>query len=370
MAPPITNSVDINVTLTGAAPEKFGFGRAIGIFDHSVTANRQDGPYFSLQEMIDAGFTSGAEPEVNAWGSAVFGQENGVDSVVVGRIDAGDADATATMTAVEAADPGGWYITNYEERVEADILLVAAYIQTTGSGETPKIYIAQSSDAALLAGTAGNVGEDLQTAGQTRTGLIYHRYDDSLAGGIPSDGYLDGAWSSYGGGFNLDAPNGAGTWKFNELSNVTFDPVTGAEATAIWNVNANLYGRNGGLSFTQNGTMAEGSASAPRFIDVTTSLDWLKKRIEEAILGAFVGAKTKIPFTDAGINMIRQVVIGVYDQGVSYGHLSPDFPRVIDLPNAADISTANKQARLLVGTGNVVLAGAVHAAQLNINVQQ
>ncbi len=370
MAPPITQHVDITVTLTGAAAEKFGFGREIGIFDHSVTTNRQDGPFSDLQAVVDAGFTSSVEPEVNAWATAVFAQPTGVKEVVIGREDVGDVDWTVTMQAVSDADPGGWYITTVETRVEADILLVSAFIEATGTSETPKIYIAQSSDAALLAGTALNIGEDLQTLGQRRTGLIFHRFDDSTAGLVPSDGYLDGAWGSYGGGFDLDAPAGVGTWKFNQLSNVTFDPVTGTEATNIWNVNANLYGRNASLSFTQNGTMAQGAASAPRFIDVTTSLDWLKKRVEEAILGAFVGAVTKVPFTDAGINKIRQVVTDVYDQGIAFGHISSDFPRTITLPNAVDISTANKAARLLVGTGNVVLEGAIHAAQLNINVQQ
>ncbi len=308
MAAAITTHVDITVTLTGAAAEKFGFGNLMGIFDHSITANRQDGPFASLQDVIDAGFTSGAEPEVNAWATAAFGQERGVDAVLIGREDVGDADWTATMAAVTAADPNSWYITNVETRLEADILLVAAFLEATGTSESPKIYIAQSSDAAILAGTPGHVGLDLQAASQNRTGLIYHQFDDSLGGSIPSDGYLDGAWASYGGGFDLDAPDGAGSWKFNQLSNVTFDSITSTEAVNVFESNANFFGRNASLNFTQNGTMAAGTSSAPRFIDVTTSLDWLKKRVEEAILSVFVGVATKVPFTNAGINQIREAI--------------------------------------------------------------
>ena len=210
-----------------------------------------------------------------------------------------------------------------------------------------------------MAGTPANVAEDLQGFNYSRTGLIWH------ATSTGADGYLDGAWSSYGGGFNLDGPAGAGTWAFNQLAGTSFDSVTGAEATAVYSYDANLFGRNKGLNFTSKGTMASG-----RFIDVTTSLDWLKARLEEELLSAIVGAYPKIPFTNAGINILAAAIQTVYDKGVAFGHLSPDQPPTLSAPRVTEVSSADKIARQYTMTGNAVLTGAIHKVVFTINVQQ
>ena len=75
----ISEFVDVTVALTGALADKFAFGTLIGIFDHSVTANRQDGPFADLLELEAAGFTILVEPEVHAWATAVFSQDDGID---------------------------------------------------------------------------------------------------------------------------------------------------------------------------------------------------------------------------------------------------------------------------------------------------
>jgi len=356
----ISNFVDVTVALAGALADKFSFGTLLGVFDHSVTANRQDGPYTSITEVVDAGFTAAAEPEVNAWATAAFSQDDGVDQIIIGREDVADLDWTATMDAVEAADPNSWYITNIESRVAADILLVAAWTEARR-----KIYIAQSSDAGILADTGGNIAESLEVLGYNRTALIYHAVDNAAGGLTPPDGYLDGAFSSSGGGLDLDGPNGVGTWIYRQLEAVTFDAVTSTEAGNIYSNNANLFGRNLGLSFSSKGTMASG-----RFIDVQTSLDWTQIRLEEDILSLFVGVVTKIPYTNAGINQVGGAVQGVYDKGVSFGHYSPDQPPTLVVPDVATVSAAAKLARELTLTGNAVLAGAIHKAIVTINVQQ
>lgn len=355
MAPPLVDFVDVNVSLAAAAADKFSFGTLLLAADHSVTANRQDGPYSSVAAAVSAGFTLAAVPNIFNWVTAAFAQENGVDQVLIGRTDVGgvDANLTAALNAIEADDPTAYYILNIESRVEADVLDAAAWTEAR-----EKIYIAQSLDADILDGTASSVALALQAFGYNRTALIYH------ATSTGTDGYLDGAWSSRGGGLNLDAPNGVGIWAYKQLSGVTFDDVSEAEAAEIFAADANLYGRLKGLSFTSKGTMASG-----RFIDVQTSLDWIKVRCEEAVLSAFVGTPTKIPYTDAGINMLKSAVQSVLDQGVSFGHLSPDEPPVWTVPRVTEVSDADKLARLLTMSVTVTLAGAIQKLVLNITVQ-
>ncbi len=339
----ITEFIDVDVLLSGAAAEKFAFGIPLGAFTHSITANRQDGPYFSLAEVVAAGFTSAATPDIYAWASAVFAQDDGVDSLLIGRIDALDANLTASLDAIEAAGPDTWYITNMESRADADIADLAAWTETRS-----KLAIVQSDDLTLTAALA------LQTAGYNRTALIYH--DDDTE-------YLDGAWTSSGGGMNLDAPGGVGIWAYRQLEGVPFDDVTAAEATSIYAADANLFGRNKGLSFTSKGT-----AASSRFLDVQTSIDWVKARTEEEILSLFVGTPTKVPYTNAGINLVAAAIQNVLNRGVNFGHFSPDVAPTVTAPDVSTISSADKINRELTLQASAVLAGAIQKVNLTINL--
>lgn len=339
----ITEFIDVNVNVGGVSVDKFGFGVLMGVFDHSVTANRQDGPYTSLAEVVAAGFTSAAEPQVHAWATAVFAQDDGVDQIIIGREDALDANLTATLDAIEAAGSDTWYITNIESRADADIALLAAWTETR-----TKIAVAQSDDKAATAALA------LQSNSYNRTALIYHDTDSE---------YLDGAWSSSGGGLNLDAPNGVGIWAYRQLEGVPYDALTSAEASTLYGADANIFGRNKGVNFTSKGTMPSG-----RFMDVTTSIDWLKVRVEEAIIALFVGTPTKIPYTNAGINTVKAAILEVLNRGVTFGHFSPDFPPEVIVPDISAVSAADKAARELTVTANVTLAGAIQKVTLNVNL--
>lgn len=356
--------VDVNITLAGASAERFAFGSLCGVFDHSATANRSDGPYTSITDAEADGFTSVAEPEVNAWLSAVFGShDNTISQVYIGREDAADADWTETLDAVEA-DLGAenFYFLTIESRAEADILLAAAWAETRR-----KFFIAQSEDAAILTDTSGNVAEDLEAAGYNRTALAYHQHSASADGAVPADGYLDGAVASCGGGLNLDAPNGAGTWHYLRLTGVTPDLVSSSAAANIYSNNANLYGRSKGLSFFSKGTAASG-----RFIDVQTSVDWLTARLEEEILSTLVGTKPKVPYTEGGIGIVRGAAQAVLDRGIAFGHIdgTPSVSPTITTPRIATVSASAKSTRTLTFTARAKLAGAIHSVVLNVTVEQ
>ena len=342
----ITEFIDVDVLLSGAAAEKFAFGIPLGVFTFTsiISADRQFGPYFSIAEVVSDGFSSTAEPAIYAWASAVFAQDDGVDSLLIGQQTAGDLGSyTTTMDAIEAAGANTWYITNIESRADADIADLAAWTETRS-----KLAIVQSDDLTLTAALA------LQTAGYNRTALIYH--DDDTE-------YLDGAWTSSGGGMNLDAPGGVGIWAYRQLEAVPFDDVTAAEAVSIYAADANLFGRNKGLSFTSKGT-----AASSRFLDVQTSIDWVKARTEEEILSLFVGTPTKVPYTNAGINLVAAAIQNVLNRGVNFGHFSPDVAPTVTAPDISTISSADKINRELTLQATAVLAGAIQKVNLTINL--
>jgi len=101
----ITEFVDINLTVADASAEKFSFGSLLGLFEHTVTANRQDGPFYSLAEGVAAGFTSTAAPDVYAWLTAVFSQENGTERAIVGRKIASGGDPVGYAVQTTAIGP-------------------------------------------------------------------------------------------------------------------------------------------------------------------------------------------------------------------------------------------------------------------------
>jgi hypothetical protein len=366
--PPLEEFVSVNLALaSSASPDTFAFGTPLGVFDITDDSDslRVYGPYTSIDEVNDDGFDAATEPEVNAWASAKFSQDPRVTSILVGRIDALDANLTATLNAIEEdIGPEGFYTLNIESRTKANILLAAAWAEARG-GSAPKLFVAQTADTEALAGTAENVMLELQDAEYHRTACIYHRFSDSTEGSIATDGYLDGAWSSRCGAFDLDGPGGRGTWAFKRLSGITADPLTSAQATNIYDANGNVFGRTKGLSFASKGTVASG-----RFIDTMTSLDWGRVRIGEAMLAEFVSEPNVIPFTNAGINRCAAVAQRILELGVRNGHFSGDHPRVISKPEVVDVPTADKVARHLRLTGTVTLAGGIHQVTYNITVEQ
>jgi hypothetical protein len=342
MTVPLSTVVDITINVAGSQGPKFGFGSLLGAFTHSVTANRQDGPYFSIKEVEDAGFTAAAVPALHEWATIAFTQTRGVDSVIIGRVDAGDANWTATMTAIEAEDPNSWYWTNIESRADADIAEVAAWVEARFYR-----YSGQSDDKTGVAMAAA------KAAGYKRTFLSYHATDGD---------YLDGGITSIIGGFNLDVPDGVGVAFGKAPIGITPDILTDGESTAIFAENGNVYTTTNQPFYTK-GTNADGS-----FIDVQTTVDWLDKRIQEAVIAAFVNTPTKIPYTQRGIHTIVTTVLGVLNDGVSFGHFAPNpAPECIE-PDILTISAADKENRNLTLTATATLAGAIQKLTITFNL--
>lgn len=352
------NVVTVNINVSGGTPDRAGFGRALFVTETPTNVVRLQGPFATEAEVIAGGYIAGTAPQV--WASDVFAQDRAPDDVLIGEQLVGDAaDWTVTMTAIEAAETDAlqWYGANIESRTDTDILAVAAFIETRAH-----IFIPQSSDSDILTDGAGNIAEDLEVLNYNRTALFYHANDAE---------YLDGAMTGRGLGANLDTQNGNITWGNKKLSSVTFDDLSSAEVNAILANDANYFGRQKGLNFTRKGTMASG-----RRIDITVTNDWFSARLEEAVLNTIVNNPTKVPFTQAGIEMIRSTAMGVLLQGVLFGHFADGAISSITgkvTPNVDEIaignvSAADKTARTLTFTCEAVYSGAIETVVFEVNV--
>jgi len=357
---PISTFIDVTVNLQGAVADTFNFGVPMVVDEHTVTVNRQDGPYTSLAAAVAAGFTQAATPEIYEAVGQIFAQTPTVSSVMIGRRDAGDADLTASLDAIFADDPTTWYCTVITTRTDTDVEDLADWHQTNGGGDFPKIAIAQTSSAAMLAGTPGNIGETLRTASYNRCALIYHATDATA---------LDAAWVGRCLAFDLDGVNSVGDWAYKRLSGPTGDGLTSAQVNNVQTENASFFGPAKGLTFTFDGKMPIG---APQFIDTITTADWVKVRSQEAFLSARVGATTMIPFDDPGIQYLGGKFQEVADRGVTAGHFlgersgAPN-PEVI-VPLLKDVSATDQANRNIRVTMNVLKRNSILTCNLTINI--
>ncbi len=430
MSTPIQEYVQVTVTITDALVQAAGFGTP-AIYDEFVepaswTTGQRVKTYTSLTAItVDFATTT----KVYKAAAALFAGTRAPELVKVLRQDTGDANLTAGLDAIEAAD-NDWYGLIAAYRIEADINEIAAWVT---SATYNHIYIPCSEDIGIFDSAISiDIASDLQGFAYTRTGLLYSHNggvdviaaagtvvsgvvtitetghglrvgdlitfsnsvtiaidgNNTVATVVDTDNFTCTTTAADAGpgtvdyfarynfpearwvGFMLPTEPGEEDWTFKPLTGQTPTPaslLTLAEQQAVKAKNANIYTAIGGVGATQIGTMA-----SSRFIDTQIGMDWLEARFGEAVMNQRLNAG-KIPYTQAGINGLLAPLVSVVEQGERNGLLaviadstSGETYRII-LPKIGDIPTADKTARNLPAIlVTVQLAGSI--VTFNIDV--
>ena len=328
--------IDVQITRETKTPTQKGFGTLLILGESDRFSGGRIRTYNSI-EQVEADFTVG-DPEIDM-ARAAFGQQVAPEEIKIGTLLAADAGSyTAAITAIQNIDDD-WYGLAIESETEANINAVAAAIEAK-----VKLFFALTRDSAVPAGTAGNVALDLNAAAYDRSPCFYS--------GAPATQYLQCAIA----GGQLPKVPGSITYKFKQASGVNFDNLTPTQINNIDNAKANHYTRVAGINILREGTVPSGE-----FIDVIIGADWITARLQETIYQELVNSP-KIPYTNAGIAKIENLMRQVLNQAIQNGILA-SFE--IDVPDVADISNLDKGNRFLPDmefTG--VLAGAVHKTQI------
>ncbi len=237
-----------------------------------------------------------------------------------------------------------WYeLTLADCQSKARVVALAAWIETQ-----EKIFGATTFDA-----------ENLDSASTTSlmyalNAASYYRTFTIMSGDQNSRGAS--TWA----GNRLAIDPGASTWAYKPLSGTIVDSWTTTAQATMQAVSGNYYVTVGGLASTIDGRMASGE-----WIDAVRGRDWLTARMREAVFGLLANAP-KIPFTDPGIDQVVTTMNGVLQEGVGNGYLAADPAPFVTAPDVADVSSANKIARILPDMYfEAVLAGAIHAVTIN-----
>jgi len=422
-------SVTISVGDTKIKAAGFGVPLVLPEDTHSVFVDRTK-EYGTLAEVtVDFAVTT----KTNKAAAALFAQTTksgkSIEKIKIGRVDSGDADVSATLAAIWLVD-SEWYELTYESKVEADILLAAAWAETVSV-----IYIISVEDADILTSVDTDLMSLLQGFSYDRSGLIWNHQggvdaadvditvasevatvtealhglrvndpvtvsgaDGSDLNGnkfvatVPTDGTWtyattegDGADANNGAidyfaryvfgdagwcGQTLPEDPGTLTWKFQTISGLLATPTSlmnTSERGLAEGKNANIYIENAGVSHTREGIMASG-----RFIDVQRGVDWLDARLEEAVFAQLVNLQ-KIPYTNAGLTIIESAMRAVLNDALQATVINPISDTeafTITIPKVTDIPVADRQNRLFPDIEFAALVGnAVHGVQIQGKLQ-
>ena len=266
---------------------------------------------------------------------------------------AASAEPLADTMAACAAELGNWYGVMITSRTESDVLAAADWVEAN-----EKLFFTSSAQAAILDGASTtDVASKLKQSQYFRTAIWYH--------GAANSEFIDGAAP----GHLFTFYPGQETWALKRLAGITYDALQEGKAIAAHAKNANTFEVFRNFAVTQNGKVAAGE-----WIDVIRFRDWLVEQIRINVVSALINADGKVPYTDDGVQIIRNALqkaldLGVARKGIAPEELDSDGRKIpsytITVPRSADVSVNNKANRLLQDVRFTArLAGAIHVVEI------
>jgi hypothetical protein len=430
MSAPISDVVQVTVSVESAVVQAQGFGKALVLATHAHWTDRTR-EYGAVSEMVTDGFSSTSAAYLAAL--AYFSQEPAPTKIKIGRrqVDAlniaitvaNSFDYVLTINGVEYEYTSDGSATE-QEIVDGLITAIAASPVTGSDGGANTLTLTAdvagtafsvSMSANLAFGTltaADTITEDLDAILLTDTdfyGLIL------ATNRLSADMQLAAAWVSANKRVLFAATAEANVINVVPASDTTTLPAI-LKAAAYDRVNifyhadaatvfidaavagyvlskqpgsytlnlktligiavsvltptqrANALGKNCNVFETRGGInqVNDGRMSSAKFMDQIHGRDWLASQIQTNVFG-LLSSVAKVPFTDDGIGLVQQQVQKAGALGVDRNYLES---YEIEFPLVTAISANDKAARLLSGGTMVALeSGAIHSVTFAVTVQ-
>lgn len=174
------------------------------------------------------------------------------------------------------------------------------------------------------------------------------------------------------------------TLKFKLEPGIVAETLTQTQANAVEAKNVNVFvNYNNGTAILEQGVMASGD-----FVDTITFVDWLAVTIQRDLWNLLYSSNTKIPQTDQGMQVLTTAVAARCTQGVNNGGIAPgvwnaggfgklkqgDYMDkgyyIYNAPTATQAQADRVARKAMPIQVAVKLAGAIHSADVSINVNQ
>lgn len=226
------------------------------------------------------------------------------------------------LNAVIAFDDD-WYGLCAETRTKADILALAAIIETK-----IKIYLACSDDADVKTSVSSDVASSLKALNYDRTWYIWSGDEEHY----PEAGIL---------GLQLPKNPGSSNFKFRQIAGIIADTLSTTELTYMRAKYANTIETISDLTVISS----EGKVASGEFIDIIIGTDFVQVRLAENIFVRLV-EEEKVPFTDEGGTVWENEIRAVLDLASNESYpILVKSTIVVTIPKVAAIDPADKSAR-------------------------
>lgn len=281
-----------------------------------------------------------------------FSQEGGVDEIAIGKVDYTGfaADELDALVAAEQTTGINWYGLDLSDLLQANIQIAAAWAESSS-----KLFVGQTADAAVLAGTAGNVAEIMAGFLYKRSALIYHG---------PLLERLALGWLSKK--LGKDPDTGKTSWRHLTVAGVVADDITDTEDTTVQGNNANTYKLRQGKVTTAKGVLA---SSNP--IDTRITRDWFEARATErltSLVTAISNRNEDLPYDQDGIDQAYGVVRALLKEGEDIRHFQLGSSSLVK-PDIRTISAAIRATRKLTMNGSTTFAGSIEEIDVTIAME-
>lgn len=270
-----------------------------------------------------------------------FTIENAVNSKLsVLSVDEFSTSAVTALQEIKDIDTDFYYVL-MTSRSADDITAMAAYIETQ-----VMLFFATSIDTDIEAAVTTDVVSVLKALNYDRTVMLHS---------LKSENYLAAAYVS------IMAPKdpGSATWKFKTGSGITAAKYSDTIRTRIKGKNCNIYNTFAGVDIFEDGKVISGE-----FIDIIQGTDWIRVNIQADVYSNFVNSD-KVPYTNAGIDAVKSLVLAVLKKAIALGILAADPTPTVTAPDVSTISAADKAARVLPDVAfGATYSGAVHKVKM------
>lgn len=253
-----------------------------------------------------------------------------------------DPGIATDLAAILLAD-SDWYGLCLDSQSKAEVVAASAWAETN-----KYLFCYDSSDTSCSTSSTSDVMSTVKAASESHTVGTYNGVDNQQYTGAAELGN------------RLPFQPGSNTWKFKTLKNITPDILTTTQLNNIQGKNGNVYITVAAINMLEEGVCADGE-----FVDVVIFIDWLKATLQTRVFAA-LAANPKIPFTDAGADVIRGVVLGTLADGIKVGGLAASPTPTCTVPLVASVSSTDRANRKLPNVlFQAQLAGAIHKVVIN-----
>ena len=163
-------------------------------------------------------------------------------------------------------------------------------------------------DADILDATPSGVGYDIAAEDRQRTFLFYS----------PRSDYKAVSLAAKFSAVDFDQSNAIITGKFKQLPNTTADTLSEDDVEALDGLSVNHYTFFGGTAIVAEGVTTKDDT----YIDVRYWVDWFVNGVRREVFNLLLRSN-RIPQTNAGIALVKGVVIEMCEQGRQNGGIAP-----------------------------------------------